>query len=128
MSFFGYLCCALIIAPSAWAASSSDAVNERIPVSKLELEAHWEVDCEKAWNGFIALANAFKNQSECVIPPQLSHQMHLCAFIYQPPGETALPTCRDFTGARRAAVQGSCRAVALLRDTSAKCEPSEPLR
>ena len=123
MSFSRNLCCALIIAPSVWAGGSSDAVNERIPVSKLELEAHWEVDCEKDWNGFIGLASAFKNQGECVIPPQLPHHMQLCAFIYQPPGETALNTCRDFEGAQRAAVLGNCQAMALLIEESKKCEP-----
>ena len=123
MSFFRNLCCALIIAPSAWAAGPSDTLNERIPVSRLELEAHWQVDCQKSWNSFIAFASAFKNQGECVMPVKLQRQIQLCAFIYQPPGETAHSTCRDFDGAQRAAIQGNCQAMALLPEGSAKCKP-----
>ncbi|MEH6569575.1 MAG: hypothetical protein V7709_10890 [Halioglobus sp.] len=123
MSFFRNLCCALLIAPSAWAAGPSDMVNERIPVSKLELEAHWRVDCKHSWNDFIGRTSVFEDQAECVIPVKLQRQIQLCAFIYQPPGEASPKTCRDFDGARRAAIQANCLAMALLLEESANCKP-----
>ena len=98
-------------------------VNERIPVSRLELEAHWQVDCEQSWNDLIQFAIAFDDQGECVIPAKLQRQIQLCAFIYQPPGETAHSTCRDFDGARRAAIQANCQAMTLLLEGSAECKP-----
>ena len=45
-------CCWLLFAPAAYAASVSDAVNERIPVSSAALEAHWQVDCASSWARF----------------------------------------------------------------------------
>lgn len=98
-------------------------VNERIPVSKLELEAHWQVDCKQGWNDLTQLASAFDDQGGCVIPVKLQRQIQLCAFIYQPPGETSHDTCRNFADAQRAAVQGNCQAMVLLLDGSAKCKP-----
>ncbi len=75
----------LTVAPPVTADNTSNAVNERIPVSKAAMEAHWQVDCSSLWkqlkegDGGVAL--------DCPLPVDLKKQLTLCAFIYQPPGE-----------------------------------------
>ena len=47
------------LAPLVMAATPvSDTVNERLPVSRVELEAHWQVDCSAAWAELEQLAGA----------------------------------------------------------------------
>jgi len=63
-----------------------NAVNERLPVSKAEMEVHWRVNCREVW----ARLHEIRGQGtthECVLPVDLQNQLTLCAFIYQPPGE-----------------------------------------
>jgi len=80
--------------PFALADGSSSAVNERIPVARAEMEAHWQVDCASAWARVSALRAEAGEQ--CAIPAGLLREIRLCAFIYQPPGDDVAHTDLDF--------------------------------
>jgi len=101
-------CCLLFFAPAAYAASVSDAVNERIPVSTAALEAHWPVDCPASWARLSDAGVRAQAGASCDIAVGLRDELELCAFIYQPPGAAApqgvgeaCPDCcrRDYRGA-----------------------------
>jgi hypothetical protein len=86
----------LILAVPALADSGGDALNERIPVNRAELEAHWQVDCASAWAGLQAAAARRSAQDHCGISAGLAQDIKLCAFIYQAPGENSPHTCPDY--------------------------------
>ncbi len=94
-----FCCWLLIIAPAAYAASVSDAVNERIPVSSAALEAHWQVDCASSWARFSDAEARAQAGRACDIDVGLRDELQLCAFIYQPPGtggsEAVTDACSD---------------------------------
>lgn len=107
------------------AAPASDTVNERIPVSRAELEAHWQVDCGAAWAELEQLAGA---TGQCVPGPRLRRTLQLCAFIYQPPGEYVAGACPDFAAALDllgpGAAPDSCRSLANFLSGKGRCLPS----
>ncbi len=76
----------LLAAPLVLAESNSDAVNERIPVRKAEMEVHWNVNCADSWARVEEMRSAAEGGA-CTLSPELQRQIQLCAFIYQPPGE-----------------------------------------
>ena len=87
-----------LFAPLALADGSSDAVNERLPVRKAEMETHWQVDCSASWVVYSQLRE--DNAGErCAPPPELRRQLQLCVFIYQPPGEESQHEGPDYQGA-----------------------------
>ncbi len=113
----------LLLAPLAVAQMAPpDLVNERLPVHRSELEAHWGVDCAAAWAELERLAHA---GSDCGAAPELRQALRLCAFIYQPPGETTGPVCRDFRAAQAIfqpnAAPGRCHALARLMASPGQC-------
>ncbi|RLA44601.1 MAG: hypothetical protein DRQ97_11105 [Gammaproteobacteria bacterium] len=79
-------------------ADDADAVNERIPVHKTEMEAHWQVECTAAWEHLLAAAAQYTNRGNCGIPNQLRREIQLCAFIYQAPGGDPGHDCPDYSG------------------------------
>ena len=79
----------------AQAQGNADAVNERIPVKNIEKEAHWGVNCIAAWENLQAAA-APVGAENCGISGQLLHEIQLCAFIYQPPGENSQRQYPDY--------------------------------
>ena len=99
MTMVQKICCWLIFAPAAYAASVSDAVNERIPVSSAALEAHWQVDCASSWARFSDAGTQAQSGASCNIAVGLHNELELCAFIYQPPGtggsEAVTDACSD---------------------------------
>lgn len=97
MSKYSFLL--LVLAPLVVADPASDAVNERIPVSAAEMEAHWQVDCRKAWVGLQRAVIEPNPAERCLIPDALHRKLELCAFIYQPPGGAIRRKCPDFSGA-----------------------------
>jgi len=114
------------IAPLVMAAAPvSDTVNERIPVSRVELEAHWQVDCGTAWSELEQLAAA---NGQCVPGARLQRTLQLCAFIYQPPGEEVAAACPDFAAALDLLGAGpapdSCRSLANFLSGKGRCLPS----
>ena len=46
----------LLLSPLSLAGDNDDAINERIPVSRAEMEAHWQVDCAAAWEDLLTAA------------------------------------------------------------------------
>ena len=103
-------------------APAPDLVNERLPVRRSELEAHWGVDCTAAWAELERLAGA---GSGCGAAPELQQALRLCAFVYQPSGELPVSTCRDFRAAlaviRRDTSAGTCRALTRLLTAREQC-------
>jgi len=88
----------LLLSPLALGDSNSDAVNERIPVRKAELEAHWQVDCASALHELLVMAAPGTIDPNCSIPTELRRNIQLCAFIYQPPGGRTDHQCPDYSG------------------------------
>ena len=90
------------------AGPDSNAVNERLPVRKAEMEAHWQVDCAHSWARKVELGDMAGAQ-RCVLPPDLQRQLQLCAFIYQPPGEQVAHAGPDYRAAfADIGTQGDC--------------------
>lgn len=88
----------LLTASLALADSDSSAVNERIPVRKEQVEAHWKVDCAGSWASLLEL-RVEAGQYGCILPVYLQRQLQLCAFIYQPPGESFVHAGPDYQSA-----------------------------
>ena len=88
----------LLVAPVLLADSNSNAINERIPVRKAEMEVHWNVNCVHSWARVEELRGK-PGAGECVFPSDLQRQLQLCAFIYQPPGEESSHSGPDFQAA-----------------------------
>jgi hypothetical protein len=129
----------LLLAPAAYAASVSDAVNERIPVSRAALEAHWHVDCASSWARFSDAWLQAQAGAGCDISVELRDDLELCAFIYQPPGtegsegltETCMDCCRrDYRGAVElldsAGPVDLCAELAKLPGAQAGCTSPQP--
>jgi hypothetical protein len=125
------LCPLILLTPlCAGSTPSSDTVNERIPVSPAELEAHWRVDCKSL---SINLASFIARQGGgegCYLEPSLHQQLQLCAFIYQPPGESISHTCPDYQGAldtlERATVDTRCPQLGKFMNQGKPCAPDLP--
>jgi len=88
----------LLLASVVLADNDSNAVNERIPVRKSEMEAHWKVDCASSWARVIEL-RVEAGVHDCIFPENLRRQLQLCAFIYQPPGENFMHAGPDYQSA-----------------------------
>ena len=92
-------CVVLMLVSSLMQADSgSNAVNERLPVRKAEMEAHWKVDCARSWANKTQL-RGMPGAQDCILPQDLQRQLQLCAFIYQPPGENAAHAGPDYRAA-----------------------------
>ena len=96
------------------AADNSDTANERIPVTKKEMEIHWQVDCSKIWDSLAGVAQKFTSSGSCSIPIDLLQNLQLCAFIYQPPASPSPSNCPSFRAAHAAAKRGDCRTMSAL--------------
>ena len=86
----------LFFAPLAAAQGSADTVNERIPVTKAELEAHWKVDCASTWSSLQAASIPAPTGDDCGVTTQLRRQIQLCAYIYQAPGDNSKHRCPNY--------------------------------
>jgi len=106
--------------PGLLLASDSDAVNERIPVPRIDMEAQWGIDCTAIWREVSKGLDS--GNGNCAILPKLRKQLQLCAFIYQPPGEVAHSTCPDYSRADRASQTTDCAALTELIEISKTCE------
>lgn len=73
--------------------ADSDAVNERIPVQKIEMEEHWGVDCQKT---LASLSIRLETSTSCAADTQVRKALELCMFIYQPPGQELTRTCPNY--------------------------------
>ena len=86
----------LFLSAAAQADTAGDAVNERIPVSKAELESHWQVDCAAALTRLQAAVAHPSTDEHCQTTAELAHEIKLCAFIYQAPGDNTRHPCPDY--------------------------------
>ena len=92
-------CLFLLFVSGGLGAALSDTVNERVPVSEAELEAHWQVDCAEISDLLRELADRGKPGVGCQAGSAVRHQLQLCAFIYQAPGSDTRHLCPDYRGA-----------------------------
>ena len=123
-----YFCVLLFLAiPAVLADSNSSTVNERLPVRKAELEAHWKVDCAGSWTNLVERLGRSR-EGECRIPPGLHREIKLCGFIYQPPGEELSHSCPDYRSADLYLEQDDCVMSAnLLASGGIKSCPDSPI-
>ena len=96
----------LSLALVAAAGDSSDAVNERLPVRKDELERHWGVDCGATWQQL--KDNSGSDGILCEVSPELLLALRLCGFIYQPPGQSTTHRDPDYVVAVEALQNKNC--------------------
>ena len=119
------ICLFFLLSSVALAAPVSDTVNERIPVSGAELEAHWQVDCTEVLVQLSAATQSLEADVPCPISPALRHQLQLCVFIYQPPGSAAARDCPDYRGAlsvlNQAAPEAQCPDLAEFLQARTNC-------
>lgn len=134
--YFGFRCAmvllrlllaSLLFAPGLGAAPASDTVNERLPVSPAELEAHWNIDCRATWAALQALADGSGEGEQCIIGPESQRSLELCAFVYQPPGGVVSRTCPDYRAALDAAAGSTdgCAALAQFLQKDGRCLRSD---
>ena len=121
MPFLRFLHLLVLVAPVAVAGDNSDAVNERIPVSRAEMEQHWQVDCSDSWKQLLRFARDYQSAQRCELALDTLRQLQLCAFIYQPPGSPAASACPDYRSAYDTAGRGDCVALGSLLESGASC-------
>ena len=96
----------------ALADTDVNAVNERIPVTTADLEAHWQVDCTAAWSRLQAAAAAQQSTpGHCGVSAALKRDLQLCAYIYQPPGAGPRHHCPDYAQISRQLEQATDRGM-----------------
>jgi len=102
----------LVLSLSAFALADNDgdAVNERIPVDKAELEDHWQLNCAAAWAQLQAAMPGRSTNDQCEITPELVREITLCSFIYQAPGDSSQHECPDYRGISQLLKQAKKRA------------------
>ena len=116
------------LSPLSLAGDNDGAVNERIPVSRAEMEIHWQVDCAETWKDLLAAAALSTkqpaNKDNCGIPDQLQREIQLCAFIHQAPGGDPGQDCPDYKSVskrlKEAEKSGQCPTLVLQK---AGCRP-----
>lgn len=120
---------AVLLFVSAVAAGPvSDTVNERIPVTGVELEAHWGVDCAATVNLLVELVTRAKAGEGCLVSPLVRQQLQLCSFIYQTPGSDTGHVCPDYRAALEAlggaGPDDGCQQIAMSLPGPEHCSPS----
>ena len=85
------LCVAFHTATAFASGNSSDTINERIPSTMEQRESHWKIDCSALT---AKLADKLYAR-DCASVTEL-RKLRLCAYLYQPPGSTAISQCPDF--------------------------------
>ncbi len=91
----GFFFLAIAVTSSAVNADpQTDAVNERLPASMADREQHWGVDCAEV----ATRTRTLLISGDCP-PAELTHQIRLCGFLYQPPGDLPVATCPNFAAA-----------------------------
>jgi hypothetical protein len=89
----------LLLSPLVLAGDNGDAVNERIPVTKIEMEAHWQLNCTEAWAQLRTATTDPAAAGNCGFSAELIREIRLCGFIYQAPGEQVRHRCPDYRSA-----------------------------
>ncbi|MCB1675271.1 MAG: hypothetical protein KDI01_03215 [Halioglobus sp.] len=110
---------AILLLANAWSLAGSDTVNERIPVSNAQLEAHWQLDCASTLADLQRTLAA--ERAPCGVPAPLRRALRLCAFVHQPPGRAPSPHCPDFDRLSRLLEQRRCGAAGELLRQRGNC-------
>ena len=113
------------LAPRVLLAGDADAVNERLPVTNMEMEEHWRVDCSHSWFTLPGRPGKGPGPGKCALAAEPLKQLQLCAFIYQTPGDEIVELCRDFQGVIQAAQEGNCEEISALVEKSEKCDAAQ---
>lgn len=88
---------ALMVVNCVLGAPSDDLSNERIPSTTLDLEQHWQVDCEATRQ---SLRQGAPVDASALAP--LLATLNKCAMIHNVPGTPAQGSCPDYAAARDA--------------------------
>jgi hypothetical protein len=115
----------LLLATLPLNAEDSDTANERIPVTRPEMEIHWQVDCIDTWKDLIEAGNPAMNSRNCDLARKFSRAIQLCAYIYQPPGGDVLDNCPDYRAAYSAMQDTDCLGLASALE-SKNCSDEAP--
>ena len=125
MIFARYSFLALLLAPLPLNADDSDTANERIPVTRSEMEIHWQVDCTDTWNGLVKAGKSAAKSLDCDMARKFSRAVQLCAYIYQPPAGDVLDNCPDYRAAYSAMQDTDCLGLASALE-SKNCSDETP--
>jgi hypothetical protein len=91
-------------------AATDDLSNERPPMTRVQLERHWGVDCARLRGELLVWSR------EPVVPtPQWSQALGLCAAVHNPPGTTPPGACPDFASVARLLAEDPRAAMADTR-------------
>lgn len=99
MAVLRLFCASFLLCPLLSAAPASDVVNERIPVRRAELEAHWKIDCLSLWSALKARNHPQTEQGACRVDLETRRTLELCVFVHQPPGGADSGACPDYRSA-----------------------------
>ncbi len=122
----------VLFTPGTLIADTSDTANERIPVTRAEMEIHWRLDCSANWKALAEVTSSSLKQGSCEVSPDLLRDLQLCEFIHQPPGSSRTGACPDFKTAGELLGERDCEALRKLMDNgacssgSANSSPSAP--
>jgi hypothetical protein len=75
--------------------AAADLSNERIPVSGLQLEKHWRVDCKDLVQQYNALVTNNQKKADLKHMEKLVQEAELCRFIYNV-RESEEGSCPDY--------------------------------
>ena len=112
----------VLFTPGSLIADTSDTANERIPVTRADMEIHWRVECGANWETLIEVTASSLKTGSCEVSPDLLRNLQLCEFIHQPPGSSTTSACPDFKKAGQLLGEGDCQALRELMENAA-CSP-----
>jgi hypothetical protein len=99
MATYRIMIALMLLTTLAIAQDSTNAVNERIPVTKTEMETHWQVDCANTWVSLQRAVAEPADREGCGVTAPIRRDIQLCAFIYQAPGDNSEHRCPDYQDA-----------------------------
>ena len=111
-----------LFTPGTLIADSSDTANERIPVTRADMEIHWRVDCSANWGKLAEVTSSSLKNHGCEASSDLRRNLQLCEFIHQRPGSSPDSACPDFKKAGQLLGEGDCQALRALVENAA-CRP-----
>jgi hypothetical protein len=112
----------VLFTPGTLIADTSDTANERIPVTRADMEIHWRVDCSANWETLAEITSSSLKTGSCEVSPDLLRNLQLCEFIHQPPGSSTTSACPDFKTAGDLLGERDCQALRELMGNGA-CSP-----
>ena len=101
----------VLLTPMALLADVSDTTNERIPVTRAEMEDHWQLDCSASWGSLAKVASNSLELGSCQVSADLMRKIQLCEFIHQPPGSSRPSDGPDYKKAGQILGSGDCEVL-----------------